>query len=184
VPLDRGIRLGIISPDGRDGMLQHAAQFFEAGIPFIFDPGQGCRCSTATSCCEFLRLATYCTVNDYEAQIVQERTGRRRGAGGAGEGAGRHAGRPGFAHLHRGPASSTFPVPVKPEAEVDPTGCGDAYRAGLLHGINHGLDWAQTGRLASLMGAIKIAHRGGQNHSPTRDEIGARYRASFGSSIW
>ena len=73
---------------------------------------------------------------------------------------------------------------VKPEALLDPTGCGDAYRAGLLYGIAQGWAWEKTGRLASLMGAIKIAHRGGQNHQPARDEIASRYKAAFGSSLW
>jgi adenosine kinase len=74
-------------------------------------------------------------------------------------------------------------VPHRPALE-DPTGCGDAYRAGLLYGIEHGMDWEQTGRLASLMGAIKIASRGGQNHAPSREEIGDAYRAAFGTQLW
>ena len=79
----------------------------------------------------------------------------------------------------------TLPIPnAKPHAVVDPTGCGDAYRAGLLYGIGHGWDWSTTGRLASLMGAIKIASRGGQNHQVTRAEIGARFKEAFGTSIW
>jgi adenosine kinase len=76
-------------------------------------------------------------------------------------------------------------IPVAPpEALVDPTGCGDAYRAGLLYGIGKGWDWEKTGRLASLMGSIKIAHRGGQNHKLTRDDIAGRYSAAFGDNLW
>jgi adenosine kinase len=73
---------------------------------------------------------------------------------------------------------------VKPEEVVDPTGCGDAFRAGLLYGLAAGLDWPTTGRLASLLGSIKIAQRGGQNHKFTRDEIAQRYKEAFGSRIW
>ena len=177
------IRLAIVAPDGRDGMFQHAAQLRDAGIPFIFDPGQGMPMFGADDLLHFMDLADYCTVNDYEAKLMAQKTGRSieelarmvralvvtLGAEGS--------------EIHVDGRVIRIPS-AAPEAEVDPTGCGDAFRAGLIHGINHGLDWAQTGRLASLMGAIKIAHRGGQNHSPTRDEIGARYRASFGSSIW
>jgi adenosine kinase len=177
------IRLAIVAPDGRDGMFQHAAQLRDAGIPFIFDPGQGMPMFGADDLLHFMDLADYCTVNDYEAKLMAQKTGRSieelarmvralvvtLGAEGS--------------EIHVEGRVIRIPS-AAPEAEVDPTGCGDAFRAGLIHGINHGLDWAQTGRLASLMGAIKIAHRGGQNHSPTRDEIGARYRASFGSSIW
>jgi len=177
------LRLAIVAPDGRDGMFQHAAQLRDAGIPFIFDPGQGMPMFGADDLLHFMDLADYCTVNDYEARLMAQKTGRSiedlarmvralvvtLGAEGS--------------EIHVDGCVIRIPS-AAPEAEVDPTGCGDAFRAGLIHGINHGLDWEQTGRLASLMGAIKIAHRGGQNHQPTRDEIGARYRASFGSSIW
>ncbi|HMV52902.1 MAG TPA: carbohydrate kinase family protein [Rhodocyclaceae bacterium] len=177
------IRLAIVAPDGRDGMFQHAAQLRDAGIPFIFDPGQGMPMFGAEDLLHFMDLADYCTVNDYEARLMAQKTGRSieelarmvralvvtLGAEGS--------------EIHVDGRIIRIPS-AAPEAEVDPTGCGDAFRAGLIHGINHGLDWEQTGRLASLMGAIKIAHRGGQNHKPTRDEIGARYHASFGSSIW
>ncbi len=177
------IRLAIVAPDGRDGMFQHAAQLRDAGIPFIFDPGQGMPMFGAEDLLHFMDLADYCTVNAYEARLMAQKTGRSieelarmvralvvtLGAEGS--------------EIHVDGRIIRIPS-AAPEAEVDPTGCGDAFRAGLIHGINHGLDWEQTGRLASLMGAIKIAHRGGQNHKPTRDEIGARYHASFGSSIW
>ncbi|MCC6207009.1 MAG: carbohydrate kinase family protein [Gammaproteobacteria bacterium] len=182
VPLDRGITLGIISPDGRDGMLQHAEQFFEAGIPFIFDPGQGLPMFDGDDLRNFLRMATYLTVNDYEAQLVQERTGLSphemaehvkavfvtRGANGS--------------RIYAGQKEIDIP-PVKPAGVVDPTGCGDAYRAGLIHGLMLGRDLSTAARIASLMGTIKIEHPGTQNHSFTPEEFATRYRAAFGTSI-
>jgi adenosine kinase len=178
-----GIELGIIAPDGRDGMLQHAREYHEAGIPFIFDPGQGLPMFNGEELLEFVRMADYVTVNDYEGEMLQERTGKTMeelaklvkafvvtlGARGS--------------RIYTG--SNPIEIPcVKAQEIVDPTGCGDAFRAGLLHGIATGLDWPTTGRLASLLGSIKIGHRGGQNHRFTRDEIAQRYRDSFGSPIW
>ncbi len=178
-----GVTLGIVSPDGRDGMLGHVAQFAEAGVPFVFDPGQGMPLFSGEELLECLKLARYCTVNDYEARLLCERTGRTLaqlaeevealvvtlGAEGS--------------HIHVDGRCIEIPC-VEPDAVVDPTGCGDAYRAGLLYGISEGFDWTRTGRLASLMGTLKIASRGGQNHAPTRDEIAARYEAAFGESLW
>ena len=175
--------LGIVSPDGRDGMLRHTREFREAGIPFIFDPGQGLPMFNGEELMQFVDLADYVTVNDYEAELLQERTGKSLevmakqvkalivtlGAKGS--------------VIHAD--GKTFDIPsVKPAAILDPTGCGDAFRAGLLYGITNGMDWAVTGRLASLLGSIKIAQRGGQNHTFTRDSIAAQYRASFGASPW
>ena len=177
------VSLGIISPDGRDGMLQHAREFHAAGIPFIFDPGKGLPMFDGDELMAFLQLANYCTVNDYEAKLLTERTGRtleqlagevealivtRAGSG---------------SHIYTGGRRMEIPVAV-PEALIDPTGCGDAYRAGLLYGIDQGWEWEKIGRLASLMGSIKIAHRGGQNHKPTRDDIAVRYSAAFGGKLW
>ena len=176
------VELGIVSPDGRDGMIQHAQQFAEAGIPFIFDPGQGLPMFDGADLMRFIDAATYVTVNDYEAQLLQERTGQTLEAlatrvdalivtlGGAGS------------HIYTRGQRIEIPG-VEASAVVDPTGCGDAYRAGLLHGISSGMDWPIIGRLASLIGAIKIAQRGGQNHRFTRDEIAVRYREVFGSSL-
>jgi adenosine kinase len=175
--------LGIIAPDGREGMLQHAREYHEAGIPFIFDPGQGLPMFNGEELLEFVRMAAYVTVNDYEAQMLQDRTGRTiealsklvqafvvtLGARGS--------------LIYTGTHRIEIPC-VEAKEVVDPTGCGDAFRAGLLHGIATGLDWHSTGRLASLLGAIKIAHRGGQNHRFTRDEIAQRHRESFGTRIW
>ncbi len=176
------VSLGIISPDGRDGMLQHARGFHAAGIPFVFDPGQGLPMFNGDELMAFLQLANYCTVNDYEAKLLTERTGRtlEQLAGEvealivtlAGSGS----------HIYTEGRRMEIPVAV-PEALIDPTGCGDAYRAGLLYGIDQGWEWEKIGRLASLMGSIKIAHRGGQNHKPTRDDISLRYSAAFGGKL-
>jgi adenosine kinase len=178
-----GAALGIVAPDGRDGMIQHAREFHAAGIPFIFDPGQGLPMFNGDELLEFVRQADYVTVNDYEAQMLQERTGQNL------EQLARHVkalivtlGAYGSV-VHTGGKQIEIPS-ARPEAVVDPTGCGDAYRAGLLYGLANGLDWPLTGRLASLLGALKIAHRGGQNHHFTRDEIAARFKQSFGTSIW
>jgi adenosine kinase len=178
----QGVTLGIVSPDGRDGMLQHAREFAEAGIPFVFDPGQGLPMFGGDELMQFLKIADYCTVNDYEAKLLTERTGRSLGQlaeevkalivtlGGNGS------------HIYSGGHRLDIPC-VKPEAVVDPTGCGDAYRAGLLYGITQGWEWTKTGQLASLMGSLKIAQRGGQNHKHSRVDIDAAYRTAFGSAL-
>ncbi|NTV12252.1 MAG: carbohydrate kinase family protein, partial [Zoogloea sp.] len=176
------VTLGIVSPDGRDGMLEHARQFAEAGIPFVFDPGQGLPMFNGEELLAFLKLADYCSVNDYEAKLLVERTGRSLEElarevralfvtlGGEGS------------RIYADGACMEIPT-VKPERVEDPTGCGDAYRAGLLFGISRGFDWRRTGQLASLMGALKIESRGGQNHAPSREDIAARYLAAFGENL-
>ena len=178
-----GARLGIVAPDGREGMLQHARDFAAAGVPFIFDPGQGLPMFSGDDLLDFLELADYACFNDYEARLACERTG---------QGIEQLAARIGALIVTRGGEGSDIyadgtchRIPcVGADAIVDPTGCGDAYRAGLLYGIANGYDWVRTGRLAAVMGAIKIAHRGGQNHRPSREEIGERFRAAFGSLPW
>jgi adenosine kinase len=179
----KDLSLGIVAPDGRDGMLQHAREFNEAGVPFIFDPGQGLPMFNGEELLDFIRRADYVTVNDYEAQMLQERTGKKLeelaklvkalivtlGAQGS--------------MIYAGGQQIEIPC-VKPQEVVDPTGCGDAFRAGLLYGIASGYDWPVTGRLASLLGSIKIASRGGQNHGFTRAEVADRYKAAFGGNIW
>ncbi len=178
----KDVSLGIIAPDGRDGMVQHAREFHEAGIPFLFDPGQGLPMYNGEELLDFINKADYVAVNDYEGQLLQERTGCTLEA---------------LAKLVKGLVvtkgaegsviyanGQQIEIPcVKPDAMVDPTGCGDAYRAGLLFGIANNMDWQTTGRLGSLMGALKIAQRGGQNHSFSRDEINQRYFEAFGSRI-
>ncbi len=177
------VRLGIVSPDGRDGMMNHAAQFAAAGIPFVFDPGQGMPLFSRGELLECLKLARYCTVNDYEARLLCERTGRSLfQLADAVEALVVTLG-PEGAHIYAEGRRIEIPC-VPAQALVDPTGCGDAHRAGLLYGIANGYDWTLTGRLASLMGSIKIGSRGGQNHAPARAEIADRYAAAFGESLW
>ncbi len=179
----RDAGLGIVAPDGREGMLQHAREFHEAGIPFIFDPGQGLPLFNGAELMNFIERADYVAANDYEAKLLQERTGKSieelsrlvkalvvtQGAQGS---------------LVVVNGKSEIIPTVKPAQVVDPTGCGDAYRAGLLYGIANDFDWPTTGRLASLLGSIKIAQRGAQNHLFTRDEISLRFREAFGRAPW
>jgi len=178
-----GAKLGIVSPDGRDGMLNHAAQFADAGIPFVFDPGQGLPLFSGGELLECLKLARYCTVNDYEARLLCEKTGRSIDELAAEVEALVVTLGPEGSRIHVDGRQIEIPC-VKPDGLEDPTGCGDAYRAGLLYGIENGYDWTRIGRLASLMGSIKIASRGGQNHAPARGEIAERYAAAFGEALW
>jgi adenosine kinase len=182
VPGHEGVRLGVIAPDGRDGMFGHAREFHQHKIPFLFDPGQGLPMLNGPEILEFLELADYLAVNDYEARLICDKTGM---------GFDQLAAKVRAAIITRGAEGSTIyadgseiSIPaVAPAAVVDPTGCGDAYRAGLLYGMARGWDWAVTGCLASLLGSIKIAHRGGQNHSFTREELCQRYRQAFGQPL-
>jgi adenosine kinase len=178
----RGATLGLISPDGRQGMLEHAAQFAAAGIPFIFDPGQGLPMFNGEELRCFIGQAAYVAVNDYEGSLLSERTGWSvddiaarvqalivtRGAAGSWIYTGRQK----------------LEIPVAPAARLaDPTGCGDAYRAGLLYGLQKGLDWPTTGRIASLAGSIKMEHHGTQQHHYTMPDFAARYKAAFGQEL-
>jgi len=178
-----GIGLGIIAPDGKEGMLQHAQQFAAAGIPFVFDPGQGMTLFDGPELAAMIGMARYVAVNDYEGRMLCERTGMSLpdiaaqvdalvvtlGADGS------------IVHAN----GATYAIPAaKPVAVLDPTGCGDAYRAGLLYGIAHGWDWERTGGLASVLGALKIASRGAQKHAVTRESVAELYRETFGAALW
>jgi adenosine kinase len=178
-----GAGIAIIGPDGKEGMLQHARECAEHGVPFLFDPGQGMPMFSGEELHEFVRLADYVAVNDYEGKLLEEKTGRRLADMASEVKALVYTqGSQGSVILA---SSQRHEIPcVKAESVVDPTGCGDAYRAGLLYGISHGWDWPTTGKLGSVMGAIKIAHRGGQNHAPAREEIEARFKGAFGYSPW
>lgn len=166
----KDIALAIIAPDGRDAMFQHAKECHEAGIPFMFDPGQGLPMFNGEELMHFIEMADYLAVNDYESQVIQDKTGLSLEQLAAkvkalivtlgSEGS----------HIYADGQRHDIPC-VRADKVVDPTGCGDAYRAGLLYGIVRGWDWKACGRLASTMGAIKIASRGGQNHQPSRAEI-------------
>jgi adenosine kinase len=172
------VAIGIVAPDGRDGMVQHAEQFAAAGIPFIFDPGQGLPMFGRDDLDRFVDQASWVAVNDYEWGLIQQKTGWTvkdvtnrvkalivtLGAKGS------------VIHTQDGDIQIAS---AKPKSVVDPTGCGDAYRAGLLHGLVHGLDWRTTGEIASLMGAIKIESLGTQNHRLTAAQLESRLRQSF-----
>ena len=179
----RDISLGIVSPDGKEGMSSHVEQFASAGIPFLFDPGQGMPLFDGPELLAMIEKAQYVAVNDYEGRMLEERTGVPL-AGIAervdalivtlgGDGSVIHAG------------GETIAIPAaRPAAVLDPTGCGDAYRAGLLYGIARGWDWQRTGGLASMLGALKIASRGAQNHVVNRETVEALYSATFGVHLW
>lgn len=171
--------IAIIAPDGRDGMIEHARDCAAANIPFIFDPGQGLPMFNGEELTRFIELATYVAVNDYEAELLTERTGLSfqqiaervsalivtRGEQGA--------------EIFTSDGRLDVPV-VKVADIVDPTGCGDAFRAGMLFGLTRGMDWMTIGRLSSLMGAIKIASQGGQNHAPSVAQIEDRFFQEYG----
>lgn len=177
-----GVSVGIVAPDGRDGMIQHAKDFAEAGIPFIFDPGQGLPMFDGDDLMTFAEQATWIALNDYEAELFQERTGKSveelakmvealiitRGGKGS--------------QIYSNGKCHDIPI-AKVSALKDPTGCGDAFRAGILYGILNSLDWDTAGRIASLMGAIKIESNGTQNHAFTMQEFKQRYESNFGSTF-
>ncbi len=179
----RDIGLGIVAPDGKAGMQAHVEGFARAGIPFVFDPGQGLPLFDGPELLAMIERAAYLTVNDYEAKLLSERTGLSlpalaervealvvtQGADGS--------------VIHAGGATYAIPA-VVPAAVVDPTGCGDAYRAGLLYGIAKGWDWTRTGRLAAVLGSLKIASRGGQNHLVNRESVAALYAKAFGEDVF
>ena len=176
-----GATLAIVGPDGKEGMQQHSRQCAAQGIPLLFDPGQGLPMFSAEELMEMVKLSSFLAVNDYEGKMLEEKTGTKLDELARGMKA--------LILTKGGQGSQIFAggecheiACVAADSIKDPTGCGDAYRAGLLYGISHGWDWPSTGRLASVMGSIKIAQRGAQNHTPTRDEISARYKKAFGSA--
>ena len=173
------VKFAIVAPDGRDGMVQHAEECASRGIPFIFDPGQGLPMFNGAELEHFIELATYVAVNDYEGELLTERTGLRLE---------QIAERVSALIVTRGEQGADIftngeriAIPCVPADKLaDPTGCGDAFRAGMLYGLTKGMDWATIGRLSSLMGAVKIAHQGGQNHVVSRAEIEERFLRAFG----
>jgi adenosine kinase len=183
VSSEADVSIGIVSPDGRQGMIEHADQFAEASIPFIFDPGQGMPMFDGDELNQFLKQATWLTLNDYEFQLFSERTGKSareiarevdalvvtRGGKGS--------------IIYADNKEISIPV-AKIDSIKDPTGCGDAYRSGLLYGLMNNMDWETTGRLAATMGACKIEVNGTQNHTPARDEINRRFQENFDYKPW
>jgi adenosine kinase len=178
----KGVSFGIVSPDGREGMIQNAQEFAEAGIPFIFDPGQAMPLFNGEELRHFIDQADYVTVNDYESNLLQERTGwsesdivkrvkayiTTRGPHGS--------------QIHT--AEKTYEIPPAHERRVtDPTGCGDAFRAGLIFGIEKGYDWLTIGRMGNLMGALKVEHPGTQNQRFDYEEFAEQFRQQFGYAL-
>jgi len=177
------VDLGIVSPDGRDGMLEHSTQFHQAGVPFIFDPGQGMPMFSGEELINFIHQATYLAMNDYESQMLQDKTGLdlatiaskveafiiTKGSQGS--------------EIHTGGEVIAI-APAQANSPQDPTGCGDAYRAGLLYGIMNNMSWKTTGQLAGLLGAIKVSHLGTQNHKFDIDEIEKLYKESYSEELF
>lgn len=175
-------KFGIVAPDGRQGMWEHCHQLADANIPFIFDPGQGLPMFNGPELLELVEIASYLAVNDYEGEMLSKRTGLSlekiaqrvkalivtKGAQGA--------------EIYS--QGKCIAIPSVPAAKViDPTGCGDAFRGGLLFGLENDWDWETTGRLASLMGSIKITHQGPQNHQLSKTAIADQFKAAFGFSL-
>jgi len=174
---------GIVAPDTREAMVKHAREFAERKIPFIFDPGQALPLFDGSEFRAFIEQANYVTVNDYESNLLQQRTGWSESE---------IASRVTAYIVTRGPRGSLIHTPngglieIPPAAErriTDPTGCGDAYRAGLIFGLMRGMDLATVGRIASLMGALKIEHPGTQNQRFSYDEFAEQFRQQFGYSL-
>lgn len=176
------IELGIVGPDGRDAMIEHAAQFAAAKIPFFFDPGQGLPMFDGSDLNTFLDQATYAILNDYESEMLMSKTGLSlseladkvdalivtRG----GSGSEIHVG---------GELIKVASAPIS--GAVDPTGCGDAYRSGIMYGLSKSYDWQTCGQIGALCGAIKIEQSGTQKHHFTMQEFTARYESAFGQSL-
>ena len=176
------ITLGIVAPDGRDAMIQHAHDFADQGTPFVFDPGQNLPLFSSEELMTFLDQATWCIMNDYESQLLINTTGQTIEA---------LAGQVEALVVTRGGEGSVVYVngdqvqipTVAVDQAIDPTGCGDAYRAGLLLGLEKGWDWETSGRVGSLIGAIKVQHQGTQNHKFTPDEFAEQYQANFDCNL-
>ncbi len=176
------IDLGIVAPNGRDAMIAHCSQFADAHIPFFFDPGQGLPMFDGDELNRFITQSNYIVVNDYESQMLMNKTGKSlaqiaqqveilivtRGGKGADIFAGDE-------QIHI--------AAIKVSSVKDPTGCGDAFRAGLLYGVAKQWDWQSTAQLASLMGGIKVEQFGTQNHYPSKSDIECRYKENFGTVI-
>ncbi|MEO6927649.1 MAG: PfkB family carbohydrate kinase, partial [Casimicrobiaceae bacterium] len=177
------VGIGIVAPDGREGMLAHAAQFAARGIPFIFDPGQAMTLFSGDELLQMVDAASVLTLNEYEAHLMQQRTGLSRAA---------LAQRVGALIITLGAEGSLVfaggdeqRIGVAKVTElVDPTGCGDAYRAGLLYAMANGWDWQRGCQLGATLGALKIASRGAQNHEVNRASVAALYNQSFGGQLW
>lgn len=175
--------LGIVAPNGKEAMIRHAREFRDRGLPFVFDPGQGLPMFDASELRDLITAATAVTVNDYEARMLFERTGWNEAhvaervkalivtLGGEGS------------QLWSAGRCQTVAACRIAQA-LDPTGCGDAYRGGLLYGVAQGWDWLRAARLGSVLGAVKIERQGAQNHQFDREEIASRYELAYGERPW
>jgi len=174
-----GIRIGIVAPDSKEAMLQHSRDFRQAGIPHIFDPGQAMTLFNGDDLRTFIQQADWLVANDYEFQLIQERTGMSLDE---------VARQVEALIVTRGAKGSTVYTrdghdrikAAEPDKVLDPTGCGDAYRAGLIHGILNDFDLVTSARIGAVMGAIKIAEQGPQNHKPSLNEIEQRFFEAYG----
>ncbi|MGH8107230.1 MAG: carbohydrate kinase family protein [Arenimonas sp.] len=176
------VGFGIVGPDGYEAMLQNSTEFAECNIPFIFDPGQAMPLFNGKELTQMIEQATYVTVNDYESNLLQEKTGLSEK---------QIAERVQAYLITRGPKGSEIhsksgmlQIPAATAIRVvDPTGCGDAYRAGLIFGWMNGMDMATTGRIASLMGALKIENVGPQNQRFDYEQFAEQFRQQFGYAL-
>jgi adenosine kinase len=183
IPTDRAIGLALVGPDGREGMLAHAEQLAERDIPFLFDPGQAMPQFTGEELLGLIDKAQFVAMNDYEAKMLLAKTGRSLAELGSGLDAVIITQGAQGSEIHA--KGQLITIPAAPASRiVDPTGCGDAYRAGLLYGIAHQLGWETRGRLAAVLGAIKIEHNGAQRHDTGRAAIAQRFLSAFGYEPW
>ena len=178
----RQVKWAIVAPDSKAGMMANAQRLHAQGTPFIIDLGQAMPLFDGKDILDIASMACAMTVNDYEAGLVEQRTGKSiaelardmdaivvtRGGQGA--------------SLYQDGVEHQIP-PVPATDIVDPTGCGDAHRSGLLYGLSSGWSWADACKLANLMGSIKIASRGPQNHAPTRAQISSALHAHYGIKL-
>jgi adenosine kinase len=174
---------GIVSPNGKDAMLQHARELRDAGVPFIFDPGQGLPMFDGSELRALIESAHAVAVNDYEAQMLCDRTGLDEAAiasmvdalivtlGAQGS------------QLWTSEGCLSI-APCEISQALDPTGCGDAYRGGLLYGLAQGMDWKHAMQLGSVLGAVKIECQGAQNHVIDRTLIAERHLKAYGDKPW
>ena len=176
------IELGIVAPDGRDAMIAHATQFAAADIPFFFDPGQGLPMFDGDDLNRFITQSNYVVVNDYESQMLMRKTEKSLE---------QIAAQVEVLIVTRGTQgcdlftkhNQRHIAPIAVYEVKDPTGCGDAFRAGLLYGVTNQWDWLSTTQLASVMGGIKIEQLGTQNHCPSKSDIECRYKENFSAAI-
>jgi len=177
-----GMTIGIVAPDGREAMLQHSRDFERLGIPHIFDPGQAMPLFDGEDLKTLIGQSNWLVANDYEFKLIQERTGLSEE---------QVADQLEALVITRGGEGSTLITKagqeliesVEPDAILDPTGCGDAYRAGLIYGLENNLDLVTGCRIGSLMGSLKIAVQGPQAHEHSLDEIEQRFKTAFGYSF-